>query len=198
MIDFWNIRYAENDFAYGKEPNQFLVENIDHIPKGKMLFPAEGEGRNAVYAAQKGYEVYAFDTSIKAKEKAIELDKAHNASINYQVGMLSDLHYPENSFDGIVLIYAHVPNEIRNDFHKHLIRLLKPGGVVLFEAFSKEQLNYSSGGPKDYDMLFSEKEIKTEFSSLQFTQLETLEIDLNEGKYHQGRASVVRFKATKL
>mgnify|MGYP003947718429 CR=1 FL=1 len=94
--------------------------------------------------------------------------------------------------------YAHVPNEIRNDFHKHLIRLLKPGGVVLFEAFSKEQLNYSSGGPKDYDMLFSEKEIKTEFSSLQFTQLETLEIDLNEGKYHQGRASVVRFKATKL
>ena len=198
MIDFWNNRYAENDFAYGKEPNQFLAENINSLPKGKLLFPAEGEGRNAVFAAQSGYEVLAFDTSCTAKNKAIELANAQRTSINYQVGMLSDLHYPENSFDGIVLIYAHLPKELRKDFHQQLIRLLKPGGVVLFEGFSKEQLQFFSGGPKDYEQLFSEEEIKIEFPSLQFSLLETVEIELNEGKYHQGRASVVRFKATKL
>lgn len=198
MIDFWNNRYAEKDFVYGKEPNQFLAENINNLPKGKLLFPAEGEGRNAVFAAQLGYEVFAFDTSSTAKNKALELTKIHKVSIHYQVGMLSDLYYSESSFDGIVLIYAHVPKETRKDFHQQLIRLLKPGGVVLFEAFSKEQLHFSSGGPKDDDQLFSIEEIKIEFSSLHFSHLETVEIELNEGKYHQGRASVVRFEPTKL
>lgn len=197
MSNFWNDRYAEFDFAYGKEPNQFLVENVHHIPSGKILFPAEGEGRNAVFAAQRGFEVFAFDTSITAKEKAMQLAQESNSDINYQVSHLAELDFQENSFDGIVFVYAHVPKEIRKEFHQHLLRLLKPGGVVLFEAFSKEQLMYSSGGPKESAMLFSEEEVIEEFTGVQFDFLTTELIELNEGKYHQGRASVVRFKATK-
>jgi SAM-dependent methyltransferase len=197
MIEFWNERYAASAFAYGKEPNQFLAENIQYIPQGKVLFPAEGEGRNAVYAAQKGQEVFAFDTSSAAKEKALKLAEEIKVAINYQVGNVFDLDFEELSFDGIVLIYAHFPREIRKDFHQQLLRLLKQGGAVIFEAFSKEQIKYTSGGPKSIEMLFSEEEVIEEFRGLDFDFLSTELIELNEGQFHQGRASVVRFKATK-
>ena len=69
--------------------------------------------------------------------------------------------------------------------------------MVLFEAFSKQQLQFTSGGPKELNMLFSEDDIKIEFPSLEFSLLETIEIELNEGQYHQGKGSVVRFIGTK-
>ena len=96
------------------------------------------------------------------------------------------------------MIYAHVPAEIRKDFHQHLTRLLKPNGIIIFEAFSKEQLNYSSGGPKSLDMLYSKEEVKEEFSGIHFDYLTTEIIHLDEGKYHQGPGSVVRFIGKKL
>ncbi len=167
------------------------------IPKGKILFPAEGEGRNAVFVASQGTIVSAFDISIEGKNKALLLAKKHQTSIDYQVGFLEELNYSENEFDGIVLIYSHIPAGIRKNFHLKLLSLLKPEGFVLFEAFSKEQLQFTSGGPKDIDMLFSEKEIKNEFPDLNFSLLETVEIELSEGQYHQGKASVVRFIGTK-
>jgi cyclopropane fatty-acyl-phospholipid synthase-like methyltransferase len=197
MNNFWNERYAEADFAYGCEPNVYLNENISKITKGKILFPAEGEGRNAVFAAQLGYEVSAFDTSEEGQKKAIQLAQNCKTSIDYKVGFLEDLNYSENEFHAIVLIYAHVPAEIRKQFHHKLLSLLKPNGIIIFEAFGKEQLKYTSGGPKDIKMLFSEEEIKEEFPNVQFSILETIETELNEGKYHIGRANVVRFIAKK-
>jgi 2-polyprenyl-3-methyl-5-hydroxy-6-metoxy-1,4-benzoquinol methylase len=118
--------------------------------------------------------------------------------IDYRVGELEYLNYAENEFDAIVLIYAHVPAEIRKEFHHKLLSLLKPNGIIIFEAFGKEQLKYNSGGPKDIKMLFSVEDIKEEFPNVQFSILETVEIELNEGKYHIGSANVVRFIATKL
>lgn len=198
MIEFWNTRYAENDFAYGCEPNVFFKENSSKITNGKVLFPAEGEGRNAVFASLLGFEVSAFDTSEEGRKKAVQLAENCNTSIDYRVGELDVLNYKEESFDAIVLIYAHVSAEIRKEFHRKLLSLLKPNGVILFEAFGKEQLKHNSGGPKDSTMLFSEEELKKEFPNVHFLQLETLEIELNEGKYHIGSANVVRFMATKL
>lgn len=61
MEAFWNNRYKEKEFAYGIAPNQFFKESINKLKiKGTILLPAEGEGRNAVYAAKKGLKVTAF------------------------------------------------------------------------------------------------------------------------------------------
>jgi 2-polyprenyl-3-methyl-5-hydroxy-6-metoxy-1,4-benzoquinol methylase len=193
MKEFWNNRYAENNYAYGCDPNEFLKDSISKIPIGKILFPAEGQGRNAVFTAQLGYDVFAFDISEEGKKKALELAKKCQTTIDYQVGLLENLNFSENEFDTIVLIYAHVPAEIRKDFHLKLLSFLKPGGMVLFEAFSKQQLRFTSGGPKDLKMLFSEDDIKKEFPALDFLLLKTVEIELNEGQYHQGKGSVIRF-----
>jgi 2-polyprenyl-3-methyl-5-hydroxy-6-metoxy-1,4-benzoquinol methylase len=107
MQDFWNIRYNQKEYAYGTQANQFLKEQIKNLKPGKALFPAEGEGRNATYAAQLGWEVEAFDLSIEGKNKAENLAKHRNVLINYTVGDLENIHFEPNQFDLIVLIFAH-------------------------------------------------------------------------------------------
>lgn len=194
MNDFWNERYAKKEYAYGIHPNQFLADSILKLPKhGKILFPAEGEGRNAVFAAKNGFEVAAFDLSSEGKKKADELASDNDVKIDYRVGMLEDLNFEPNSFDGVVFIYAHFPKAIRKALHQQILRLVKPNGVIVFEAFSKEQLDYPSGGPKEFAMLFSEEEVKEEFENVDFDFLKTEIIELNEGLFHQGKGSVVRF-----
>ncbi len=197
MKQFWNERYADNTFAYGKEPNQFLKENIHLLPNGNILFVAEGEGRNSVFAAKEGFQVSAFDYSESGKQKALALAQEHNVTVDYLVSDVLALPYEKESFDGLVLIFAHFPAEIRKHAHLKLLELLKPGGKILFEAFGKEQLNYTSGGPKDIDMLFSEEEVHNEFPAISFDSLSTEKIVLDEGLFHQGEGVVVRCIGTK-
>ena len=197
MKQFWNERYAASNFAYGKDSNQFLKENLHFLPKGKVLFVAEGEGRNAVFVAKSGYEVSAFDYSESGQQKALMLAQEHGISINYIVSDVLELPYENESFDALVLIFAHFPAEIRKQANLKLLELLKPEGKILFEAFSKEQLNYTSGGPKDVDMLFSEEEVRNEFPGISFDSLSIEKIVLDEGLFHQGEGVVVRFIGTK-
>ena len=197
MKQFWNKRYAEHEFAYGKEPNQFLNEHLHLLPKGKILFVAEGEGRNAVFAAKNGFQVYAFDYSDSGRKKAKDLASENNVVIDYEVSDVLQLSYEKNSFDAIVFIFAHFPSDIRKKAHEELLSLVKPNGKIVFEAFSKEQLKYSSGGPKESAMLFSEDEVRKEFVNVTFDFLKTQLVVLNEGPYHQGEGKVIRFIGTK-
>jgi ubiquinone/menaquinone biosynthesis C-methylase UbiE len=197
MKQFWNDRYTESEFAYGKEPNQFLKEHIHLFPKGKVLFVAEGEGRNAVFAAKNGLQVYAFDYSDSGQKKAMVLASENNVVIDYEVSDLLQLSYEKNSFDAIVFIFAHFPSDIRKKAHEELLSLVKPNGKIVFEAFSKEQLKYTSGGPKESAMLFSEDEVRKEFVNVTFDFLKTQLVMLNEGPYHQGEGKVIRFIGTK-
>src|SRR3954471_19317438 len=107
--DRWNERYRKNEFAYGEAPNNYLKEQLEKLNVGAILFPAEGEGRNAVYAARLGWKVSAFDISIEGKNKALRLAQANNVIIDYQVGDLQTLNYKPAQFDAIALIYAHFP-----------------------------------------------------------------------------------------
>ncbi len=192
MKDFWNKRYSEQNYAYGSQPNLFFKQSVDKLTKGSLLLPAEGEGRNAVYAAKKGWEVTAFDFSPAAKQKAEGLSKNQNTSISYYVNDVMEFS-SEIQFDTIALIYAHFPLPVRPQAHKRLIQFLKPKGIVIFEAFAKEQLGKPSGGPKQLDMLFSIAEIKEEFPNLEFLFLNQELVDLKEGHYHKGPASIIRF-----
>lgn len=197
MTEFWNERYAKEKYAYGIDPNFFFKEQLKKIPKGKILFPAEGEGRNAVFAAREGFEVVAFDNSKEGKKKAELLAQEKKVKLNYQVSGLEEVYYPENTFDVLVLIFAHFPANIRKEYSSKLLSFLKPNGYVIFEAFGKEQIHFNSGGPKQVEMLFSEEEIKEEFPNINFVFLETVETNLDEGPFHQGKANVVRFVGTK-
>lgn len=198
----WDDRYREEEFAYGEEPNEYLKEQLAKLEPGSILFPAEGEGRNAVFAAKLGWTVSAFDISAEGLKKAEKLAAKNNVKIDYQVGELQTLGYRDEQFDAIALIYAHFPADLKSDIHRQLDRYLRPGGVIIFEAFSKKHLEYLAkdpkmGGPKDIGSLFSIDEIKGDFPNYEVVELSETEIDLNEGLYHVGRGSVIRFVGRK-
>ena len=198
----WDDRYSSPEFAYGTNPNVFLKEQLQKIKPCAILFPAEGEGRNAVYAATQGFTVSASDISNEGKNKAIKLAQTNNVTIDYQVGELQNLNFMPNQFDALALIYAHFPAHIKSNYHKTLVQFLKPGGTLIFEAFSKSHLSYNTannkvGGPKDLDMLFSVEELKADFTNFEFIELEETIIELNEGLYHVGTGSVIRCVAKK-
>lgn len=201
-IDRWNERYSMEAFAYGEQPNNFLKEQLSGLAVGKILFPAEGEGRNAVFAATLGWQVSAFDISTEGKNKALKLAEMNQVRIDYQVEELQNLAYQPEQFDAIALIYAHFPADIKSVYHKTLDKYLRKGGIIIFEAFSKKHLEYIAknekvGGPKEEAMLFSKEEIKADFENYEIIMLEETEIELNEGLFHNGLGSVIRFVGKK-
>lgn len=200
--DRWNERYSNEAYAYGLEPNDFLKQELEKISPAKILFPAEGEGRNALFAASLGWEVSAFDIAQEGKNKAMKLAQERGLSIDYQVGNLTELNYTPAQFDAIALVYAHFPAAIKSELHKAFSNLLKPGGIIIFEAFSKSHLDYIAknekvGGPKELDMLFSIEEIQNDFNNYEVVLLEEKEIELQEGLFHNGTGSVIRFVGRK-
>lgn len=198
----WNERYSNEAFAYGEEPNNYLKEQIQKLPIGTILFPAEGEGRNAVYAAKLGWTASAFDISIEGKNKAMKLAAKNNVSIDYHVGDLENQHFGIESFDAIALIFAHFPANIKSSYHQKFDTYLKKNGIIIFESFSKKHIEYVTanekvGGPIDVDSLYSIEEITTYFPNYDILVLEEKEIELNEGLYHIGTGSVIRFVGRK-
>lgn len=199
----WNERYRSASFAYGKEPNDFFKESLNKYNlSGKVLFPAEGEGRNAVYAAKQGLDVIAFDISQEGKNKALKLASAEKVNIDYRVGDFLTMDFVERSFDCAVLIFAHFPPNILSDYHKKIASLIKPEGLVILEGFSKNNLSYRAknpkiGGPNKEEMLFSKESIAHDFSDFEILKLEEQEIELNEGGFHNGIGKVIRFVGRK-
>lgn len=195
MSKIWNQRYAQEEYVYGTEPNEFLKQELSKLQPGKILFPAEGEGRNAVYAALQGWAVVAFDGSSEAKKKAEKLSERNNVTIDYKISTIEDFIFEENSFDAIVLIFVHTEN--REENHRKLLKYLKPGGKLILEGFAKDQLEYNSGGPRNLTMLFSSEELNNDFNELLETEIIELKTELNEGQLHKGNASVIRLLGVK-
>ena len=192
MKDFWNNRYADSAYAYGIHPNAFFKNELDRLTPGRLLLPAEGEGRNAVYAARRGWEVHAFDYSETAREKALRLAEAHNVEIDYRLAAYEEIDWPEKSFDCLALIFAHLPAEKRRTYYRKLTAYLKPGATLLLEAFAKAQLGRDSGGPKNLAMLFSREELEEDLAGLPKLRIEEAETELDEGPFHRGSAAVIR------
>jgi SAM-dependent methyltransferase len=199
---FWDQRYGQEEYVYGSTPNEFYKKWIDKLVPGKAFFPAEGEGRNAVYAAQLGWQVLAIDQSEMGKRKALDLALSKQVQIEYLVADLEAIDLSDRTFDLIVLIYAHLHDSIRRTIHQKLADRLNPGGHVILEAFSKQHppyqlLNPAVGGPRELAYLYDEAEIVSDFSGLKPIYQATEEIELSEGAYHAGKGSVVRFVGKK-
>lgn len=196
MIEFWNERYGEKEYAYGEAPNQFFKTELDKLKPGAILLPADGEGRNGVYAATIGWEVDAFDSSKEGKNKALQLAEKNNVSINYTVCSVEDFE-TDKKYDCIALVFAHFPKEIRRQFLKRVPDLLNNGGVLIVEAYNKEQIKNNTGGPKNEEMVYDLEEMSNLFSSFQIEISTNKVSEIQEGKYHNGISNVVRFVAKK-
>lgn len=190
----WDERYSAPGFAYGRNANDFLVSLGLKAKEGqRVLCLAEGEGRNAVYLAQLGFEVLAVDQSSVGLQKAMRLAEENNVKIDVEQADLSYFKVPANTYAGIVSIYGHFTPPTRSHIHKESLRGLMQGGFFIIEAYSKEQLQFKSGGPSDEKLLYSNDDIEEDFGEeLDFIIKRKIERPVIEGKYHTGPASVIQ------
>ncbi len=194
----WDERYNRKEYVYGSTPNVFFENQLTDLKPGDILLPCEGEGRNALFAAQSNWNVVAFDSSEVVKNKAMALATQNNVSYDYKILDVNEANFEPESFDVIALIYAHFKPQLRSKFHATIQGWLKPGGKIILEAFNPNQLNYNSGGPKDLDMLYSTDILYKDFEGMKIELIETSTIVLDEGAFHQGDAAVIRFVAQKV
>lgn len=191
----WNERYSRPGFLYGTEPNEFLLSEAHRIPPGRVLSLGEGEGRNAVYLAELGYDVLAIDSSAVGLEKARWLAGERGVRIQTLVADLADLEIERRAWDGIVSIFCHLPPSVRRLVHRQVVRGLRPGGVLILEAYTPNQLAYGTGGPPTTELLVSLADLREELAGLEMLVGREIERDVMEGTHHTGRGHVVQVVA---
>ncbi len=195
----WDARYLESGFAFGTEANDFLKAEFWRIPAGgRVLCLAEGEGRNAVFLAEQGYEVTAIDLSKVGLNKALQLAADRGVNITVQVADLAEYDFGQAQWDGIVSISAHMPNAVQQHVHAQIASALKPNGVFILEAYTQQQLTMNAvGGPPatQKELFVSLVQLQTELAALtQIIGVEKLRM-ISEGARHQGLSAVVQFIA---
>lgn len=196
--NFWNEKFSKVEYLYGIKPNQFIEQSIQNLPNIKtILCLGEGEGRNAIYLSSKNYDVTAIDASDVGLKKLQNRAEELNLSI---ITHTLDLNYwqPLETYDCIVASYLHMHTNERKELFKKIEKSLNIDGYFIFEVFSTKQIENTSGGPKDLDLLYTLDEFKNYFEYMNFLKLEQIDIELNEGIGHIGKANVIRILAKRV
>lgn len=193
----WDQRFNTSEYIYGTAANDFLQDSIVQIPPGKVLSLGEGEGRNACYLAKAGYEVHAVDASHVGLQKAQALAAQQGVNLVTYHADLAEFDMGENRWDGIVSIFCHLPQPLRDDVYQRAVKALKPGGVMVIEAYSPAQLQHGTGGPKVVELLVPLAETLQALSGLTWIVAQEIERPIHEGELHKGLGAVVQILARK-
>ncbi|GMU61276.1 MAG: SAM-dependent methyltransferase [Myxococcaceae bacterium] len=193
---FWDERFRGDGWAYGTEPND-LVREVAAGLSGPVLCLGEGEGRNAVFLAQRGLEVTAMDASPVGMEKARRLAAERGVALTTQVADLQDFAFGEARWGAIVSIWCHTPIPLRQRIHRDVVRALAPGGRFVLEAYTPRQLAFSTGGPKAVELLCEPEDVHRELAGLTFERLEEKEREVHEGALHGGKSAVLQVLAVR-
>ena len=198
-MTFWDQAFDTPHFKYGTAPNAFVRAQAHRLrPAARVLVPGDGEGRNGVWLAAQGHAVLSVDASGVGLRKAQQWAAEQGVALQTELADLTSWQPAPGAFDGVVLTFVHLPSALRRDVHQRLVRALRPGGWLILEAFTPEQLRYASGGPKDADMLYTMDDLSTDFAGLHEHLAWAGEVWLDEGPGHQGPAQVVRYLAQAL
>jgi SAM-dependent methyltransferase len=193
----WDARYAEPELTYGAEPNDFLREMAPRLPPGPVLGLGEGQGRNAVHLAGLGHSVTAVDQSAVGLARARELAASRGISIHTVTADLADYDPGPGPWSGIISIFCHVPSSIRRRLYPRCAETLAPGGVLILEAYTPDQIAYGTGGPKEPDLLCTLAELEGLLPGLVFEVGRECVREILEGPLHHGSGAVVQILARK-
>lgn len=194
----WNERFNSEKYLYGTEPNVFLKEiQPAMLTRGNVLSIAEGEGRNAVFLAEQGLDVTAWDFAESGLLKVKKLALEHDVHVKTELIDLAEAEWQQNQWDGIVCIYGHFPKEVRQATLKGVKRAVKPGGYFVAEVYSASQIPYGSGGPKNPDFLYQPEDFLHEFSDWRIVHFFLGEVTRHEGDLHNGLSHVIQFVGQK-
>lgn len=193
----WEQRFAGETYFYGTEPNEFLRASLPTLPKGAAMCLAEGEGRNAVFLAESGYQVSSVDLTQAGVDKTMRLAEERSVKVSPVVGDLAGFDLGRERWDLVVSIFAHVPPDVRRSLHRRVVDSLKPGGALLLEAYTPDQVGRGTGGPQDSQLTMTLDSLRVELAPLEFIRAEELDRDVLEGTGHTGHGAVVQVIARK-
>ena len=193
----WDERYGAEGYAYGEAANAFLVSQVDRLRPGmRALVPGDGEGRNGVWLAEQGLIVDTLDLSAHGVAKARRLAAARGVVVNAAQADILAWSWPRATYDLVALIYLHLAADERRLVHRNALAALKPGGLVILEAFRPEQLAAqaagSRGGPRDARLLYSVADLAADFAGHDVVELAAARETIVEGKLHVGASEIVR------
>ena len=197
-VNQWNTRFQAENYVYGKNPNVFLEEIQKKLQlTGEALAIAEGEGRNAVFLAEQGMNVTAWDYAESGLQKTNKLAEERGVKVHTILVDLNEATWEKDKWDEIVCIFGHFPKELRNRTLLEVKDAIKPGGYYITEVYSHKQIPYNSGGPRDLELLYSPEEFLQTFADWRIVHFFMGEVVRHEGELHNGLAHVIQFVGQK-
>jgi len=196
-MQIWDKRYAGESYAYGTQPNDFLLENAQTLPVGDTLCLGEGEGRNAVFLAGLGHRVTALDSSEVGLGKARRLAADNDVRIDAIHADLAEYDIEPGRWDCIVAIFCHLPPDLRRKVHGQIAAAPRPGGRFILEAYTPDQLALGTGGPGNAAMMMDVASLRDELGGLEFEIAREVVRDIREGEFHDGMGATVQLIARK-
>lgn len=195
----WNERFATEDFVFGTEPNEWLLSHADAlVPGGRVLCVADGEGRNSVWLAGRGFEVEAFDIAEKGVAKARALAARRGVRVDFHVADVDGFAWPSGAYDAVAAIFVQFADPaLRERLFSRMVGSLRPGGLLLLQGYTPGQLEHRTGGPGKLEHLYTEAMLREAFASMQILELREYEAELAEGRGHHGRSALIGMVARK-
>ena len=176
--DDWDKRYQEKKLVWSAGPNQFLVNEVTGLSPGRALDVACGEGRNALWLAERGWDVTAFDFSPVAIEKARARSAEVGANIDWRVAdATADI---DGTYDLILYLYLHLPREQIKASLALAKKALAPGGTLLIVGHDIRNIKEGIGGPQDASILFGPQDFEAMLADLQIEKAETVKREVRK------------------
>ena len=197
---FWNERFDKEEFIFGKEPNEYLVDQASQYlkPTFSVLCIADGEGRNGVWHAKQGMQVTGFDVSDIALAKANQFAADNNVNIQYSLCDTDGFDWQVNAYDAVVGIFIQFADpEMRARIFRQVHQTLKPGGLFILQGYTPKQLEYKTGGPSLIEHLYTEEMIRELSQGFEVLDLQCYEKELSEGARHTGMSALLGMVAKK-
>lgn len=188
----WNARFDTADYVFGEGPNAFLRAHAGDIIPGRALCVADGEGRNGVWLAEQGWEVVSLDFSDVAQLKAAALAARRDVVLDLVQADVHAWDYPVAAFDLVVDIFSQfsAPAD-RTRKWERMRQALKPGGLLILQGYTPDQLRHRTGGPSDPAHLYTRDLLRAAFGDFEQLQLTEEETVLKEGSGHCGASAVI-------
>lgn len=190
---FWDARFRAPEYIFGRTPNVFLEGHAGLLPDGaRVLDVACGEGRNAVWLAQRGCRVTGVDISPLALDKARRLATDAGVQVDWREADLRQWQWESDVFDAVTCIFIQFasPQE-RSRLFEGFRTTLAPGGLLLLQGYTPKQLEYRTGGPGDVAHLYTEALLREAFRGWEVLELREHESTLAEGSKHVGRSALI-------
>jgi cyclopropane fatty-acyl-phospholipid synthase-like methyltransferase len=197
---FWNERFDKEEFIFGKEPNEYLVEKTKQYlkPGDKVLCIADGEGRNGVWLAKQGMQVIGFDASDIALSKAKKFAKDNQVEVEYSFSDTDSYAWSENTYDAVIGIFIQFADSaMRARIFQQAYKATKLGGLFILQGYTPKQLEYKTGGPSLIEHLYTEELMRDLAKEFQILELISYEKELSEGPRHTGMSAILGLVARK-